>query len=114
MGAPVWFSRWEYQEKNIFCTEGLWTLNSDRTPRVLFCGNTLTVPTAIYTAKQIPGTRKVLCVIAAYHHPPPGHRPKASAVVQPRVPRTFGCHDALDPPGQAGRRVHRENLAGFS
>jgi len=70
--GSILFTRWEYQDKNIFCTEGLWTLNPDGTRLQLFYGNTLTVPNAIYGAKQIPGTKKVVCVMAAHHFPPLG------------------------------------------
>jgi len=70
--GSILFTRWEYQDKNIFCTEGLWTLNPDGTRLQLYYGNTLTVPNAIYGAKQIPGTKKVLAVMAAHHFPPLG------------------------------------------
>jgi len=70
--GSILYTRWEYQDKNIFCTEALWTINPDGTRIQLFYGNTLTVPNAIYGAKQIPGTRKVIAVMAAHHHPPLG------------------------------------------
>lgn len=70
--GSILFTRWEYQDKNIFCTEALWTINPDGTRLQLFYGNTLTVPNAIYGAKQIPGTRKLLATMAAHHHPPLG------------------------------------------
>jgi hypothetical protein len=70
--GTVLFSRWEYQDKNIFCVQGLWTLNPDGSRLALFYGNTLTVPNSIHGAKQIPGTRKVLCTMAAHHHRPIG------------------------------------------
>lgn len=70
--GSILFTRWEYQDKNIFCTQGLWTINPDGSRLQLFYGNTLTVPNAIYGAKQIPGTRKTICVMAAHHFPPLG------------------------------------------
>lgn len=70
--GSILYTRWEYQDKNIFCTEALWTVNPDGTRVQLFYGNTLTVPNAIYGAKQIPGTHKVLAVMAAHHYPPLG------------------------------------------
>jgi hypothetical protein len=70
--GSILFTRWEYQDKNIFCTEALWTINPDGSRLQLFYGNTLTVPNAIYGAKQVPGTRKVVAVMAAHHHPPLG------------------------------------------
>ncbi len=70
--GSILFSRWEYQDKNIFCTQALWTINPDGSRVQLYYGNTLTVPNSIYGAKQIPGTRKVICVMAAHHYPPLG------------------------------------------
>jgi len=70
--GTILFSRWEYQDKNIFCTEALWTINPDGSRLQLFYGNTLTVPNGLYGAKQIPGTRKVIAVGAAHHHRPLG------------------------------------------
>jgi len=70
--GSILFSRWEYQDKNIFCTQALWTINPDGTRVQLFYGNTLTIPNSIYGAKQIPGTRRVVCTMAAHHHPPLG------------------------------------------
>ncbi len=66
------FTRWEYQDKNIFCTEGLWTIYPDGTRLLLYYGNTLTIPNAIYGARQVPGRDRVVCVMAAHHHPPIG------------------------------------------
>jgi len=70
--GSILFTRWEYQDKNIFCTEALWTLNPDGSRLQLFYGNTLTIPNGLYGAKQIPGTRKVIAVGAAHHHRPLG------------------------------------------
>ncbi len=63
--GSILFTRWEYQDKNIFCTEALWTINPDGSRVQLFYGNTLTIPNSLYGAKQIPGTRKVFAVNAA-------------------------------------------------
>ena len=95
--GSILFTRWEYQDKNIFCTEALWTINPDGTRLQLFYGNTLTVPNAMYGAKQVPGTRKVICVMAAHHHPPLGgialidrslglENPEAMRTLTPDVP----------------------------
>ncbi|HUT01208.1 MAG TPA: family 16 glycoside hydrolase, partial [Phycisphaerae bacterium] len=70
--GSILYTRWEYQDKNIFCTEGLWTVYPDGTKLALYYGNTLTVPNGIYGARQIPGTDKVICVMAAHHFPPLG------------------------------------------
>ena len=97
--GSILFTRWEYQDKNIFTVEGLWTINPDGTRVQLFYGNTLTVPNAIYGGKQIPGTGKVVCVMAAHHHPPFGgiavidrsvglENPDGMTNITPEVPYT--------------------------
>jgi len=70
--GSVLYTRWEYQDKNIFCTQGLWTINPDGSRVQLYYGNTLMVPNSLYGAKQIPGTRKAICVMAPHHGQPLG------------------------------------------
>ena len=65
-------SRWEYQDKNLFSWQGLWTINPNGTQLKLYYGNTITVPNSLYGPKPIPGTDKVLYMMAAHHHPPIG------------------------------------------
>lgn len=65
-------SRWEYQDKNIFSWQGLWTINPDGRQLKLYYGNTITVPNSFYGPKHIPGTGKVMFTMAAHHHPPLG------------------------------------------
>ncbi len=103
--GSILFTRWEYQDKNIFCTQALWTINPDGTRVALFYGNTLTIPNSMYGAKQIPGTNKVICTMAAHHHPPLGgiavidrnrgiESTEAMTVLTPEVPYrpTAGKH----------------------
>jgi hypothetical protein len=95
--GSILFTRWEYQDKNIFCVQGLWTINPDGTRLQLFHGNTFTVPNSVYGARQIPGTRKVVATMAAHHHVPVGaictidrsigfENPKAMVNITPEVP----------------------------
>ncbi|MDP6046547.1 MAG: DUF1080 domain-containing protein [Phycisphaerae bacterium] len=65
-------TRWEYQDKNIFMWEGLWTINPNGRQLKLYHGNTLTVPNSVYGGKEIPGTKKVVVTMAAHHHVPIG------------------------------------------
>ncbi|MDP6635059.1 MAG: DUF1080 domain-containing protein [Phycisphaerae bacterium] len=65
-------TRWEYQDKNIFMWEGLWTINPSGRQLKLYHGNTLTVPNSVYGGKEIPGTKKVIVTMAAHHHVPLG------------------------------------------
>ena len=65
-------TRWEYQDKNIFMWEGLWTINPDGRQLKLYYGNTLTIPNARYGPKPIPADDKVMITMAAHHFPPVG------------------------------------------
>ncbi|MEI8079987.1 MAG: hypothetical protein WCH61_10220, partial [bacterium] len=63
-------TRWEYQDKNIFQWQGLWTINPDGRRLKLYFGNTFTVPNSRYGGKPVPGTDQVLITMAAHHFPP--------------------------------------------
>ena len=65
-------SRWEYQDKNIFSWQGLWTIHPDGRQLKLYYGNTLTVPNSLYGPEPVPGTGKVVFTMAAHHHVPIG------------------------------------------
>jgi mono/diheme cytochrome c family protein len=68
----ILFTRWEYQDKNIFCVQGLWTINPAGKRVQLFHGNTFSIPNSVCHARQIPGTRKILCTLAPHHGRPLG------------------------------------------
>jgi len=53
-------TRWEYQDKNIFMWQGLWTLQPDGRQLQLYYGNTITVPNSRYGGKPVPG-RSTTC-----------------------------------------------------
>ena len=93
-------SRWEYQDKNIFSWQGLWTINPNGRQLKLYYGNTLTVPNSLYGPKPIPGTSKVLYTMAAHHEQPIGdiaivdrskgiENPDASIKITSGTPYTF-------------------------
>ncbi|MBM4156757.1 MAG: hypothetical protein FJ221_17270 [Lentisphaerae bacterium] len=65
-------TRWEYQDKNIFSWQGLWTIGIDGRQLRLFFGNTLTVPNSLYGGKPVPGSDRVMFTMAAHHYPPVG------------------------------------------
>ena len=65
-------TRWEYNDKNIFSWQGLWTINPDGRQLKLYYGNTLTVPNSRYGGLAVPGTSEVMLTMAAHHHPPVG------------------------------------------
>jgi len=70
--GTILFTRWEYQDKNIFMWQGLWTIQPDGRQMRLYYGNTLTIPNARYGGRQVPNTDDVLLTMAAHHHPPIG------------------------------------------
>jgi hypothetical protein len=63
-------TRWEYQDKNIFSWQGLWSIHPDGRQLKLFFGNTFTIPNSRYGGKPVPGTDDVLITMAAHHQPP--------------------------------------------
>ena len=65
-------TRWEYQDKNIFSWQGLWSINPDGRQLKLYYGNTITIPNSRYGAKPVPGTGRVLITMAGHHQPPVG------------------------------------------
>lgn len=70
--GTILFTRWEYQDKNIFMWQGLWTIQPDGRNMQLYYGNTVTIPNARYGGRQVPHTEDVLFTMAAHHHPPIG------------------------------------------
>jgi hypothetical protein len=68
--GSILFTRWEYNDKNIFMWQGLWTIQPDGRQLQLYYGNTINVPNSRYGGRAIPGTGDVLLTMAAHHHPP--------------------------------------------
>ncbi|MCL1919470.1 MAG: hypothetical protein FWG50_00085 [Kiritimatiellaeota bacterium] len=68
--GSILFTRWEYQDKNIFMWQGLWTILPDGRQLQLYYGNTINVPNARYGGRPVPGTGDVLLTMAAHHFPP--------------------------------------------
>ena len=63
-------TRWEYNDKNIFTWQGLWTIHPDGRDLKLFFGNTITIPNSRYGGHPVPGTDQVLITMAGHHQPP--------------------------------------------
>ncbi len=63
-------TRWEYNDKNIFSWQGLWTINPDGRQLKLYYGNTITIPNSRYGGKPIPGTSEIMLTMAGHHLPP--------------------------------------------
>ncbi|MEI6646152.1 MAG: hypothetical protein WCP12_08940 [bacterium] len=68
--GSILFTRWEYNDKNIFMWQGLWTILPDGRQLQLYYGNTINVPNSRYGGRAIPGTGDVMLTMAAHHHPP--------------------------------------------
>jgi hypothetical protein len=65
-------TRWEYQDKNIFSWQGLWTVKPNGRQLSLYYGNTLTIPNCLWGPKPIPGTDKAIFTMTAHHYRPVG------------------------------------------
>ena len=63
----ILYSRWEYVDRNFGDAHGLWTTTPDGANHAVFWGNNTAVPGAAYTARQIPGTGKVVCIFGPHH-----------------------------------------------
>ncbi len=63
-------SRWEYNDKNIFSWQGLWTIHPDGRNLKLYFGNTITIPNSRYGGRPVPGTDQVLITMAGHHLTP--------------------------------------------
>ena len=65
----ILYSRWEYVDKPAIPIQSLWTINQDGTGLSGYFGNRVLSPATFMEARQIPGTRKVLCVLTSHNGP---------------------------------------------
>ncbi len=63
-------SRWEYMDKTLWTWQGIWTVHPNGRMLQLFYGNTLSEPEALYAPRQIPGSNKVIYVMAGHYGVP--------------------------------------------
>lgn len=68
----ILYDRWEYVDRNFGDAQGLWTSNPDGTNHAIYWGNNTTSPGGVIDARPIPGTNKVIAVLAACHDRPWG------------------------------------------
>ena len=61
------FTRWEYNDRSALFTHPLIAMNPDGTAQMEYYGNNSMFPSSIIHAHGIPGSRKVLAVIAGHH-----------------------------------------------
>jgi hypothetical protein len=63
----VIYTRWDYNDRGQLFPQPLFQMNPDGTAQTEFYGNNSWFPTAIFHARGIPGTQKVLCVFGGHH-----------------------------------------------
>lgn len=61
------YTRWEYNDRNPFFLQSLFAMNPDGTAQAAFYGNNSEYPAALIHSRGIPGTGKVISVIAGHH-----------------------------------------------
>ncbi len=63
----VLYTRWEYSDRGQIYPQGLFQMNPDGTGQTEVYGNNSWFPTTILHARQIPGSRKIVCVFSGHH-----------------------------------------------
>ena len=61
------FTRWEYNDRSALFTHPLISMNPDGTAQTEYYGNNSMFPSSMIHAHGIPGSRKVIAVIAGHH-----------------------------------------------
>jgi len=64
----ILYARWEYVDRNFGDAHGLWTVNPDGTGQAIYWANNTASPGAVFNARVIPGTERVLCVFGPHHN----------------------------------------------
>ncbi len=77
----VVFTRWEYNDRTHIYIRSLFVMNPDGTKQEEYFGNNSWWPTAIYHPHNIPGTDKVIGILAGHHSSQAG----AAAVINPAL-----------------------------
>lgn len=63
----ILYSRWDYVDRNFGDGHGFWVTNPDGTNQAIIWGNNTAHPSAGWSARFIPGTGKLLCVLGTHH-----------------------------------------------
>ena len=61
------YTRWEYNDRTVFFVQSLFTMNPDGTSQTEFYGNQSWYPVSMLHARGVPGTDKVIAVLAGHH-----------------------------------------------
>jgi hypothetical protein len=70
--GKILYDRWEYVDRNFGDAQGLWTVGPDGANHALYWGNNTPAPGGVIDGRAIPGTQRVICVLAACHDRPWG------------------------------------------
>jgi hypothetical protein len=62
----IMFSRWDYVDRPVQPTKGIWTMDPDGSMMRGYYGNRVLSPKAFVDAQSIPGTNRVLCTLAGH------------------------------------------------
>ena len=92
----ILYSRWDYVDRNFGDGHGFWVTNPDGCNQALIWGNNTAHPSAGWTARMIPGSGKILCILGTHHSTLGG----AMAILDPRksidgrksIERTWPSH----------------------
>ena len=63
----ILYSRWDYVDRNFGDGHGFWVANPDGTNQAIIWGNNTTHPSAGWSARCIPGTGRLLCILGTHH-----------------------------------------------
>ena len=61
------YTRWEYNDRTVFFVQSLFTMNPDGTSQTEFYGNQSWYPVSMLHARPVPGTDKVIAILAGHH-----------------------------------------------
>ena len=63
----ILYSRWDYVDRNFADGHGFWATNPDGTNQVIVWGNNTAHPSAGWSARVIPGSGRLLCILGTHH-----------------------------------------------
>ena len=63
----ILYSRWDYVDRNFGDGHSFWVVNPDGTNPALIWGNNTTHPSTGWSARYIPGTGRLLCILGVHH-----------------------------------------------
>jgi hypothetical protein len=77
----ILYNRWDYVDRNFGDGHGFWAASPDGCNQAVVWGNNSAHPASPWTARAIPGTRKIICILGTHH----GSLGGAMAIINPRI-----------------------------